>query len=156
MKEIKITIPDNCELIKDGNTYIVKEKKQEPPRSWKEFCKRYPIQKGEAYIDFDSIIHVTNCKCNRNVLTNQNWYVSKEEAEAFLALIQLRQLRKAWVGDWEPSGYDYCAIVYELKDGLQIGFYEKLNKSLSFPTREMAADFLNCFKDLCEIAKPLL
>ena len=32
--EVKIQIPDNCELIKDGNTYIVKEKKQGPPRSW--------------------------------------------------------------------------------------------------------------------------
>ena len=54
MKEVKIQIPDNCELIKDGDTYIVREKKQIPPRSWEEFCKRYPIQKGEAYINLES------------------------------------------------------------------------------------------------------
>ena len=28
--------------------------------------------------------------------------------------------------------------------------------TLSFPTREMAEDFLSCFKDLCEKAKILL
>lgn len=49
--EVKIQIPDNCELIKDGDTYIVKEKKQGPPKSWEEFCERYPLQKEEAYID---------------------------------------------------------------------------------------------------------
>lgn len=27
---------------------------------------------------------------------------------------------------------------------------------LSFPTKEMAAEFLNCFRDLCETAKILL
>lgn len=156
MNEVKIQIPDNCELIKDGDTYIVREKKQTLPRSWEEFCKKYPIKQGEAYIDSNSEIDVTNYKYSRNVSCSKNWCTSKEEAKAFLALMQLRQLRKAWVGDWEPSGYNYYAIVYELKYGPQIGFYEKLNKSLSFPTREMAGDFLNCFRDLCETAKPLL
>ena len=33
MKEVKIQIPDNCELIKDGDNYVVREK-QNPPRSW--------------------------------------------------------------------------------------------------------------------------
>lgn len=48
MNEVKIQIPDNCELIKDGNTYIVKEKKQIPPKSWKKFCEKYPVKKGES------------------------------------------------------------------------------------------------------------
>lgn len=156
MNEVKIQIPDNCELIKDGNTYIVKEKKQVPPRSWEEFCEKNPHYYHEYYIDEDSNIVCQPFDFLRDPRIDKNWCISKKEAEAFLALIQLRQLRKAWVGDWEPSGYDYCAIVYELKDGLQIGFYEKLNKSLSFPTREMAADFLNCFRNLCEQAKILL
>lgn len=42
--EIKIQIPDNCELVKDENTYIVKEKKLSPPRSWDEFCEKFPVQ----------------------------------------------------------------------------------------------------------------
>lgn len=157
MSEIKIQIPDNCELIKDGNTYIVKEKKQTPPRSWEEFCKKYPRTPHEYFIGDNSIIEQTcNATFPRYVESDKNVCISKQEAEAFLALMQLRQLRKAWVGDWEPSRYAYYAIVCEIEDGLKIGPYEKLNKSLSFPTQSMAVDFLNCFRDLCEIAKILL
>ena len=43
--EVKIQIPDNCELIKDGDTYIVKEK-NDKPRSWEEFCRKYPVKGG--------------------------------------------------------------------------------------------------------------
>ena len=156
MNEVKIQIPDNCELIKDGDTYVVKEKKQNPPRSWEEFCKKYPLKQGEAYIDPNSRIDVADYKCSRNISDSKNWCASKEEAEAFLALMQLRQLRKAWVGDWEPSGYFYCAIVYDIKEGLKIVFCEKVNKSLSFPTKEMTEDFLYYFRNLCETAKILL
>ena len=154
MNEVKIQIPDNCELIKDGDTYIVREKKQGPPKSWEEFRKRYPVTKNEYCIKEPG--YTLGAGTNFETRNCATWCTSEEEAKAFLALMQLRQLRKAWVGDWEPSGYDYYAIVYELKYGPQIGFYEKLNKSLSFPTREMAGDFLNCFRDLCETAKPLL
>ena len=153
--EVKIQIPDNCELIKDGDTYIVKEKKQTPPKSWEEFCKRYPIQKGEAYINLDGQVKEFY-NTHKSPRDNKNVCISKEEAQAFLALMQLRQLRKAWVGEWEPSRNVYYVILYDIKDGLIIGFYEKLNKSLSFPTPSMACDFLNCFRDLCETAKILL
>ena len=157
MNEVKIQIPDNCELIKDGDTYIVKEKKQAPPRSWKEFCERYPVKKGEAYIDLNSIIDVANYGCSRNISTSKNWCTSKEEAEAFLALMQLRQLRKAWVKDWKFIEAKIAYGILCAKDGsLEIAFYNLVQKSLLFPTRKMAEEFLNCFRNLCETAKPLL
>ena len=161
MRDITITIPENCELIKDGDTYIVREKKQLFPRSWEEFCKRYPISKEEYFISAASELTTPRDTVRwqdtkREIRYDKNLCVSKEEAEAFLALMQLRQLRKAWIGDWKPSGHVYYVILYDIKDGLMIGFYEKLNKSLSFPTREMAYDFLECFRDLCETAKILL
>lgn len=53
--EVKIEIPDNCELVKEGDTYIVKERPSKP-RSWKEFCKNYPVSKKEYYITMDSDI----------------------------------------------------------------------------------------------------
>lgn len=49
MKDVKITIPDNCELVKQGDSYIVKEKKNNPPRSWGEFCMNYPIDSEEFF-----------------------------------------------------------------------------------------------------------
>ena len=151
--EVKIQIPDNCELIKDGDTYIVKEK-NDKPRSWEEFCERYPVKKGESFIATINNIHTANYNGKDRYL--KNWCVSKEEAEAFLALMQLRQLRKAWVDDWNPSGSDYYAIIFSIDTGLKIGEYASTYRALSFPTPEMAEDFLNCFKDLCETAKILL
>lgn len=156
MKEVKIQIPDNCELIKDGDTYIVKEKKQTPPKNWKEFCKRYPIKKGEAYIDTGGNIETRSTECERYVSSRQNWCVSKEEAEAFLALMQLRQLRKAWVGKWEPTYNEECHCIFFNRKQIGIGKSVYINKCLTFPTELMAEDFLDCFGDLCETAKILL
>ena len=159
MKEVKIQIADNCELIKDGNTYIVKEKKQEPPRSWEEFCEKYPLTEKEAFIDSYCSIKPPCVCCEREALTGRNWCPSKEEAEAFLALMQLRQLRKAWVGDWEqPVAIPIGVIHYWLPEDkvkCTVGGY-CINRHLSFPTLEMAKEFFNCFKDLCETAKILL
>lgn len=154
--EVKIQIPDNCELIKDGDTYIVKEKKQGPPKSWEEFCKNYPIQKDESIIDVNSKIASFKGEVFRSPDSDRYICTSKEEAEAFLALIQLRQLRKAWVGDWKPSkGVGYWSI-FSSKSSLIIGINCTSNRVLSFPTQIMAHDFIGCFRDLCEIAKPLL
>ena len=156
MKEVRIQIPDNCELIKDGDTYIVKEKKQGPPRSWKEFCKNYPMQIGEAFINASSEIIVYEIPSLRHERRDMNLCNSKEEAEAFLALMQLRQLRKAWVGDWEPQINTFYCIIYPEENKLKVGTNFTINRSLSFQTKEIAEDFLNCFKDLCETAKILL
>ena len=156
MNEVKIQIPDNCELIKDGNTYIVKEKKQTLPRSWEEFCERYPIKEGEAFIDLESTISVADHKHNRHVSTSRDWCTSKEEAKAFLALMQLRQLRKAWVGEWKtPTNADH-GVIYPLRGSLSTSINRASSRVLSFPTEAMAKDFLNCFRDLCETAKILL
>ena len=160
MKEVKITIPDNCELVKDGDNYVIKEMKQNPPRSWKEFCERCPQEMGEAFITSTSEISVYVIPSIRDEEVDKNVCSSKEEAEAFLALMQLRQLRKAWVGDWEqPSSRTYiAAIEYDINNKevvVEVGNYWS-NMTLSFPTKEMAEDFLSCFKDLCETAKKLL
>lgn len=161
MKEMKIQIPDNCELVKDGDSYVVREKRQNPPRSWEEFCERYPVQNGECFITSRSNISSKEdykCDSNRHSIEGRNWCASMEEAEAFLALMQLRQLRKAWVGDWEHTKYngdDYAYIV-NIKNKLGVGHLVSTNSMLTFPTEEMAKDFLICFGDLCETAKILL
>ena len=158
MNEVKIQIPDSCELIKDGNTYVVKEKKQGPPRSWEEFCKRYPVKRGEAYIATSSNIYSAYYDFKERY--SKSFCVSKEEAEAFLALMQLRQLRKAWIGDWNPTSETKVFAWIETshihyKTYVNYGTHE-CSRVLSFPTKEMANDFLNYFWDLCVIAKPLL
>lgn len=157
--EVKIQIPDNCELIKDGNIYIVKEKKNDKPRSWEEFCENYPITKDEFWLSDGGRIRQVDSQNIGKCRTYKNWCTSKEEAEAFLALMQLRQLRKAWVGDWEYTyGKTLGSITYSFRQKqILVDYgYTWHNSVLSFPTKEMAEEFLTCFRNLCETAKILL
>lgn len=157
MKEVRIKIPDNCEIFQDGNTYVIKEKEQKPPRSWEEFCEKFPNKKGEAYIDTTGTIISSGKDFVGRVY--RNWCTSKEEAKAFLALMQLRQLRNAWVGDWTCLKEKQYAIIRSdiKKNRIVVGFgFWAYGNALSFPTVEMAEDFLGCFGDLCETAGILL
>lgn len=151
----KNTIPDNCELLKDGDTYIVKEK-SDKPRSWEEFCERYPLHENEVYIDDNGNI-ILNIICAGKKRNTPNWIVNEQEAEAFLALMQLRQLRKAWIGDWKVEDATlFSCIKHHPARGLYVLHQGNIINNMSFPTSEMAREFLNCFKDLCETAKILL
>ena len=156
--EVKIQIPDNCELIKNGNTYVVREKDSKP-KSWEEFCEKYPINKEEYFIGtFAEISKVP--EGDRNPFDDRDACTSEEEAEAFLALMQLRQLRKAWISDWNPTSETKLFAWIETshnhyKTYVNYGTHE-CNRVLSFPTKGMAEDFLNCFRDLCEQARILL
>lgn len=156
-----ITIPDNGELVKKGNTNAIKDKVPKP-RSWKEFCDNYPLQ-DDCFIRNNSTIEsakalgiVGDC---RHVIEGVNWITSKKEAEAFLALMQLRQLRKAWVGEWRPNGNEkfYGGISNNVvTNKLEVKLFKDNTNILSFPTAKMTTEFLSCFKDLCETAKILL
>ena len=161
MKDIKITIPDNCELIKEGDSYIVKERSRNVPRSWKEFCENFPIKPGEYFIDTDSdVLEHFDFNNKRKEIEDRVLCINKKEAEAFLALMQLRQLRKAWIGDWEqPKSSTKIGVVIHNINYDEIvadnGNYWT-TMPLSFPTKEMAEDFIGCFRDLCKTAKILL
>lgn len=158
--EVKIEIPDNCELIKEDDSYIVREKVSKP-KSWEEFCNKFPVTSTEHYIDdYSDIINTSGWTHSTRTSVDKNLCISREEAEAFLALMQLRQLRKTWVGDWEqPNSNSLTAVIlYSInkqKVIVDCGNYWALNV-LSFPTKRMAEEFFECFKDLCEIAKILL
>lgn len=162
MRDITLTIPDNCELIKEGNSYVIKEKAPKP-KSWEEFCEKFSIKSEEYFIDTDSDIvsAVPFNNTSRREYEDKNVCINKREAEAFLALMQLRQLRKVWVGDWEPDGMtDFNAIRHDISYGrsnvIASENYHYQTRTLSFPTKEMAKEFLECFRDLCETAKILL
>lgn len=133
------------------------EKQNDLPKTWKEFCERNPIKIGECIIDIYSNIQKT-MEGKRSAKEDRNYCISEQEAQAFLALKQLRQLRKAYVKDWEPDWTDssdkYCINFWEYE--FKIAVWGQTSHVLSFPTRELAQQFLNNFKVLLEIAKPLL
>lgn len=133
------------------------EKQQnEIPKTWEELCERN-WKENAYYIDNSSkIIGISGYM---NCITDKNVCTSKQEAEAFLALMQLRQLRKAYVGSWEPDWTNCMVSKYNIaciEGVLSIFDTVTVQRSMSFPNSKLAKQFFNNFKDLLEIAKPLL
>jgi hypothetical protein len=108
------------------------EKELNPlPKSWEEYCRKY------GYV------------CLSTRYTN---LPSKYDA-----LIKLEQLRDCWRQGWKPE-YN-CGTKYTIKwdkDDLIVATSGRIRAFLIFPTREMAEEFLKCFKNLIKIAGDLI
>ena len=124
-------------------------------RSWEEFCEKYD-KNDEYFIGTfsDSIcsgVGIRDSKRDRNLLA------TKKDAEAFRALMQLVRLRDQWweTLDWEPdyTDYKYKYFISAETNKLNVACTIRYNRILIFPTKEVAEDFLNCFRDLIEKAK---
>lgn len=123
------------------------------PMSWEEYCKQNQIKEEEKFISGQCrILDVSERP--RNAHSDVN-VMPRKLCKAFLAYMKLIQLRNAWVKDCENGDKDgYLKIVYTEERGF---YYVYLGKSgLSFPTSSMTEEFINTFKDLLEVAKPLL
>lgn len=129
------------------------EKQNELPKTWEEFCEKNQA-KDEYYISNGSCIICV--EGSRDPIRDQNLCTSEQEAEAFLALMQLRQLRRVYVKDWEPDLTKACFGIVSSKDGINVSSLCTVYRNLSFPTYELANQFLTNFKGLLEIAKPLI
>lgn len=136
------------------------EKELNPlPRSWEEFCEKYSkIDDKEYFIDSNSsILQVKAVVSNPCRLQNsdRNICPSVKSAEAHLAMIQLEQLRNCWRQGWKPTTHE---AVYAIKFSVHgLGVYNFVSREfLSFPTKEMAEEFLECFRDLIEKAEDLI
>ena len=162
MKEVKIKIPDGFELVQIGEGKWEQRKKETPPKTWEEFCKTHPIKEDEYYLDpgvgvaaFGKLPEPFKSRTtyNRDILPN------KETAEAFLALMQLIQLRNCYNGGWEPDWEDseerkYVIVINENK--IESSYLSTTSCPLAFRTEERRDLFIKNFRDLIEIAKPLL
>lgn len=120
------------------------------PMSWEEYCEQNPLDGSECWIDVDCEIQDSAGVGDRKAATSAN-IMSKELCEAFVAYMKLIQLRNAWVGD--AKTHYKITIAY---GSLFISDVLDFSTGLSFPTQEMAYEFLNAFKNLLETAKPLL
>jgi len=135
------------------------EKISRLPETWEEFCINTHTKDGECYIDtFGFILH-RECDCTRKFDTDKNTLPNRKTAEAMLALCQLIQLRDHYNDGWEPDWKDvwkskYCIV----SDGqiLRSDEHHTASRVLAFKTAELRDQFLENFRDLIEIAKPLL
>lgn len=94
-----------------------------------------------------------------NTKKTNNDVSSKERAEAFLALMQLIELRDAWNEGWKANWdrveeYKYCI---EFRNGKKINeIYSATSRPLSFKTHTLRDKFSEQFNELIETAKELL
>ena len=142
-KEYQIDIQKAKELgvIKEKNTRC---------KSWEEFCNKYEnalgFENDSKFISIDK------------KLLETNYQFTKEEAIAINVFSKLLKLRRDWIGDWEPD-WNNKDVKYSIKcdcTRLGIGASYWYNCTFSFPTKEMAEEFLKCFKDLFEQCKNLI
>lgn len=163
-KEIKINVPDGYEIDKENSTFeCIKFKPIEMklPKTWEEYCKTHKRQHEESWVGENSDIESICGKGNewyKDAVKDKNLLPSKELAEAMLALCQLIQLRDCyndgWVPDWTKVYNKY--VIYIMKDQIHNDVNVGTCRILAFKTKELSDKFLNNFKDLIEIAKPLL
>ena len=169
-RTLEITLKQAKEWFKGDNEVLknlalqtfTENELQEIPRvkSWEEFCEKNRKVDCEYYINTGSQIH-TCIGSFRDSGGDRNLLATKEDAEAVLALIQLKRLRDQWWEsiNWKPGYTDYKHNNYTIikfNDEIIIDAVFKFYSFLIFPTREIAEDFLNCFRDLIEKAKELL
>ena len=121
------------------------------PKTWEEFCEDYPVKDEEVCIFYDSSIGTIQSG-PRSSTADKNILPSTSAAKAHLALMQLHQLRDCYRGD-TFSMYWYSIITRGKSDLVVV---RDNNRFLSFPTRELAEEFLTNFKDLIEEAGDLI
>jgi hypothetical protein len=162
-KEFKVEIPDGYEIDEENSTFeCIKFKpiKKEFPKTWKEYCKTHTRIKGEAWTEFDSTIGVIDDQdgFDRDYKEDRNLLPNKKYAEATLALCQLIQLRDCyndgWVPNWNGSEYKY--VIEVVRNQSSKSFYSYTSKILAFKTEKLCNKFFENFKNLIEVAKPLL
>ncbi len=154
IKEMKIQVPEGYEIDREKSTFkkiVFKKIEKKLPKSWKEF--------GEVQGWFVSeLSDIDYSEGHSTDYRDKNIFPTKEEAEACLALAQLCQLRDRYNDGWKPDwedGTEKCTVIYsdnELKGSFSI----YTQRILSFKTQELRDKFLENFRDLIEIAKPLL
>ena len=170
-RNIKLTLDKAKEWYKKGGELkeialqAFTEKELNPlPKSWEEFCENNPIQDREAFINYASS-NVTICKeCagsglgvwKRKPEKDRCKCVSQKSAEAHLAMIQLEQLRDCWRQGWKPEYHTTSYAIKCCNDEIHVIQAYSVSAFLSFPTKEMAEDFLVCFRDLIEKAGDLI
>lgn len=113
---------------------LLKEKKV---KSWDEFKEKYSAQGFH----------------------NVGTQLTLRESYALEAFSKLLKLRRDWVGEWEPDWnkpYDDKFIIYGYKNEIRICNSTITSASLSFPSDQLAQEFLETFRNLIEEAKILI
>lgn len=150
-KKLKINIPEGYEIDKEKSTFeeIVFKKKVDHfsrlPKTWEEYCKQ-----TKDYVSYF-------CGSPNSILKSwfegsYNEFMTEERVKQYVALGKLLQLHDYWVSDWKINS-DNIYVIYK---NVIMATLHNNDFPLTFPTREMAKEFKNCFEDLIKEAYPLV
>ena len=152
-KKLKINIPEGYEIDKEKSTFeeIVFKKVEDPlaklPKTWEEYCKQ-----TEGYVSY--FFSSPKSIIKSWFEGSYNEFITEERVRQYVTLGKLLQLRDYWVKGYSEFRY---AVYGDRLDGTAIcDWRDNINHPLTFPTREMAQKFVECFKDLMKKAHPLI
>ena len=147
-KELKIEIPKGYEIDKEKSTFekIVFKKIDNRPKTWEEYCE---LTKGNT----SNYANATTLMVYKDRFNGAyNEFSTKERAEQFIAIGKLMQLRDYWVKGYKTTEEEYV-IYITCQGNLRVTTLQnKFMKKLTFPTEEMANDFIKCFSGLIKTA----
>ena len=129
---------------------ILSIKVEHLPKTWEEFCENNPIKAEEAIVTA-GITPITPGR-TRFLHSDKCVLPNAAAAKAHRALMQLHQLRDCYRGN--TLSMCWYSIIRRGESDLII--VQDNNRFLSFPTRELAKEFLTNFKDLIEEAGDLI
>ena len=155
-KEMKIHVPEGYEIDREKSTFesivFKKVEAKELPKSWEGL-----LGVSGCYVDSNSKVDVfKGCFTKEET---KNVFPTRAEAEACLALSQLCQLRDRYNDGWKPDWKNEKELKYVIEifwDNIVKREYECRYKVLAFKTEELRDEFLENFRELIWIAKPLL
>lgn len=155
-KELKIQVPEGYEIDREKSSFekiVFKKVEKELPKSWEEL----DIVQGFYVDSLSEIAGTGEDTCAEEY--NRNTFPTRKEAEACIALAQLCQLRDRYNGEWKPDWEDNGEIKHCIeffKGKIDKEYHHIAKRVLCFKTRELRDEFLENFRGLIEIAKPLL
>ena len=161
---IEIEVPDGKKAVWKDNKIVFEDIKPRLPKTWDEFCEQNLIKRGEYFLNSFSTSEQGSCETIRHKDSDRNILPNKQATEQHLVLMQLHQLRDCYRQGWIPNlenrskkyGIERIYNLIDDKTELRICEYSNTSLFLTFPTLEMAREFLNNFKDLIEQAGDLI
>ena len=161
---IEIEVPDGKKAVWKDNKVIFEDIKPQLPKTWDEFCKNYPTRITDWYIDSGCGLREIGEGVKRHVACDRNLLPSEQAAKAHIALMQLHQLRDCYRDGWQPNlkddsdkyGIERLCNPVSRNIELRVAWYDTVCTFLSFPTFELAKEFLTNFRELIEQAGDLI
>ena len=141
LKEMALGAFSEKELIGDGL-----------PKTWDEYCAKHGEVGNKIKASLDSAY----------TIINRYAFSDYKQTQAHIAMIKLHLLRdeyrQGWLPDWSDNCYKYGVKwnIFPRKKELIVTWRNYDPLFLSFPTGEIANEFLTNFRDLIEQAGDLI